>query len=113
MLLGFFMVGLYSGFIQAGVGFLTLTITSAAGLDLVRGNAVKVFTTSFLTLLSVAVFAGTGNIHWPIALALAIGNIAGGWVGVRVAVLRGHKWLEGAVAATVILFAMMLWIGEQ
>ena len=112
MAFGFFVVGLYGGFLQAGVGFLTLAITSLAGLDLVRGNAVKVFTTSFLTLFSVAVFAGTGNIHWPSGLALGVGNLAGGLMGVRLAVLRGHKWVEGVVTATVILFAVMLWIGE-
>ncbi len=39
---GFFVVGLYGGFIQAGVGFLVLAITSSAGMDLVRGNGVKV-----------------------------------------------------------------------
>jgi hypothetical protein len=65
-----------------------------------------------LTLFSVAVFAGTGNIHWPAGLALGVGNLAGGLMGVRLAVLRGHKWVEGVVTATVILFAVMLWIGE-
>jgi uncharacterized membrane protein YfcA len=39
---GFFLVGAYGGFIQAGVGFLILALTSAAGLDLVKGNAMKV-----------------------------------------------------------------------
>jgi uncharacterized membrane protein YfcA len=112
MILGFFVVGLYGGFLQAGVGFLTLAITSVAGLDLVRGNAIKVFTMSLLTLLSVAIFAGTGNVDWPVGLALALGNLVGGLVGVRVAVLRGHKWLEGVVTATVILFAVMLWITD-
>ena len=38
----FFVLGCYSGFIQAGVGFLFLALLSANGLDLVRGNAVKV-----------------------------------------------------------------------
>ena len=112
MALGFFVVGLYGGFIQAGVGFLTLAITSLAGLDLVRGNAVKVFTTSLVTLLSVAVFAGTGNVHWPTGLALGVGNFAGGLMGVRLAVLRGDKWVERVVTATVILVAVMLWITE-
>ena len=113
MMLGFFVVGLYGGFLQAGVGFLTLAITSVAGLDLVRGNAIKVFTMSLLTLLSVAIFAGTGNVDWPVGLALALGNLVGGLVGVRVAVLRGHKWLERVLTATVILFAIMLWIGDR
>ena len=37
---GFFVGGIYGGFVQAGVGFLILAATSMAGLDLVRGNAV-------------------------------------------------------------------------
>jgi uncharacterized membrane protein YfcA len=36
---GFFVVGIYGGFVQAGVGFLILAVTTLAGLDLVRGNA--------------------------------------------------------------------------
>ena len=36
---GFFLVGVYGGFVQAGVGFLILSITTLAGLDLIRGNA--------------------------------------------------------------------------
>ena len=41
MLVGFLIVGVYGGFLQAGVGFLSLAMTSLAGFDLVRGNAIK------------------------------------------------------------------------
>lgn len=112
MIGGFFVVGVYGGFLQAGVGFLALAFTSLAGLDMVRGNAVKVFTVMLLTLLSLAVFAGTGNVDWPAGVALGLGNLLGSVVGVRVAVLKGHKWLEHVVTATVIVFAILLWITE-
>lgn len=112
MLAGFFFMGLYGGFIQAGVGFLALALTTVAGLDLVRGNAVKVFTVMLLTTLSLAVFAGTGNVDWPAGIALGLGNVLGGIVGVRVAVLKGHKWLEHVVTATIVIFAVALWITE-
>jgi uncharacterized membrane protein YfcA len=109
MLVGFFVTGLYGGFIQAGVGFLALAMTTIAGLDLVRGNAVKVFSVMLLTLLSLAVFAGTGHVDWPAGIALALGNLLGGTAGVRIAVLKGQKWLERIVTATVVLFAVLLW----
>jgi uncharacterized membrane protein YfcA len=112
MLGGFFVTGLYGGFLQAGVGFLALAMTSLAGFDLVRGNAVKVFTVMLLTVLSLAVFAGTGHVDWPAGIALALGNLLGGIVGVRVAVLKGHKWLEHAVTVIVIVFAIVLWVTE-
>jgi hypothetical protein len=109
---GFFLTGLYGGFLQAGVGFLLLAVTSLAGLDLVRGNAVKVFTVMLLTTLSLAVFAGTGHVDWPAGIALGLGNLLGGMVGVRVAVLKGHKWLEHVVTVTVVIFAILLWVTE-
>lgn len=109
VVLGFFVVGIYGGFIQAGVGFLVLAITSAAGMDLVRGNAVKLLSVMLLTLLSLAVFAGAGQVDWPRGLALAIGNWGGAVIGVRMAVLKGHKWLQQVVTVTVILFAILLW----
>ena len=35
----FFGIGVYGGFIQAGVGFVILAVTSMAGLNLIQGNA--------------------------------------------------------------------------
>jgi uncharacterized membrane protein YfcA len=110
MVLGFFVTGVYGGFLQAGVGFLALGMTSLAGLDMVRGNAIKVFTVMLLTLLSLAVFAGTGHVHWPAGVALALGNLLGGLVGVRVAVFKGHRWLEHVVTVTIVVFAVLLWV---
>jgi uncharacterized membrane protein YfcA len=112
MLAGFFITGLYGGFLQAGVGFLALAMTSLAGLDMVRGNAVKVFTVLLLTLLSLVVFAATGHVDWPAGAALALGNLLGGVVGVRVAVFKGHTWLEHVVTATIIVFAVLLWVTD-
>jgi uncharacterized membrane protein YfcA len=107
---GFFIVGLYGGFLQAGIGFLILAVTSYAGLDLVRGNAVKMLSVLALTMLSLAIFASSGVVHWGYGLALGLGNLAGALVGVRLAVLRGHKWLQRVVTITVVAFAIALWV---
>ena len=108
-LIGFFFVGVYGGFIQAGVGFVILALTSATGLDLIRGNAVKVLSVLLMTVLSLLIFANSGTVDWPRGLALGVGNFAGGLLGVRMAVLKGQRWLERVVTATVILFALLLW----
>ena len=110
--IGFFLMGVYGGFLQAGVGFLALALTSVAGFDLVRGNAVKVFTVMLLTIVSLTVFAGTGNVDWSAGLALGLGNVLGAFVGVRLAVLKGHKWLEPLVTVTIVAFAILLWVTE-
>ena len=109
MVAGFLLMGVYGGFLQAGVGFFSLALTTLAGFDLVRGNAIKVLVVMLLTLLSLLVFAGTGHVQWPAGLALGAGNLLGAMVGVRIAVLRGHVWLEHVVTATIVVFAILLW----
>ncbi len=105
---GFFLVGIYGGFVQAGVGFLILATTTLAGLDLVRGNAVKVLSVLVYTALSLALFALEGKVVWDLGLALAVGMVAGSQVGVRLTVLKGHAWIKGVVTAAVIVFAVKL-----
>lgn len=108
----FFVIGIYGGFIQAGVGFLIVAATTAAGLDLVRGNAVKVLTVLSFTVLSVALFAWNGRIDWQIGAVLAAGMILGGIAGARLTVLKGHNWVRGVVTVTMVLFALKLWFSD-
>ena len=108
----FFLIGVYGGFVQAGVGFLIVGATTAAGLDLVRGNAVKVLTVLCFTVLSVTLFALNGRIDWVVGSILAAGMIVGGVVGARMTVLKGHKWVRGVVTVTMILFAIKLWFSD-
>lgn len=105
----FFLIGVYGGLIQAGVGFAVLAATSAAGMDLVRGNAVKLLTVLLLTALSLAIFASSGVVAWTYGLALAAGNITGAMVGVRLALRQGHHWLQRVVTISVVAFAVLLW----
>jgi uncharacterized membrane protein YfcA len=71
---------------------------------------VKVFSVLLMTILSLVIFGNAGTVDWARGAALGLGNFAGGIVGVRFAVLKGHRWLERAVTATVIVFAVMLWL---
>ena len=107
---GFFLVGVYGGFVQAGVGFLILAALGLAGLDFVRGNAVKVFSVLCFTVVALGVFAWQGAVHWWLGFALGVGNALGAVLGVRWTVLKGHVWLERFVAVTVIVFAVALWV---
>lgn len=106
---GFFLVGVYGGFVQAGVGFLILGVTTACGLDLVRGNAVKVLSILVFTAISLTLFAWQGQVNWFYGLILAAGTVLGGQIGVRLTVKKGHKWIRAVVTATIILFAIKLW----
>ncbi len=108
----FFVVGIYGGFVQAGVGFFLLAVTTYAGYDLVKGNSLKVYCALLFTIVSVVIFAAAGQIVWAAGVVLGLGNMIGGLLGVRLAVLKGHRWLKGVVTVTIIALAIKLWLTE-
>ena len=110
LMAGFFVVGAYGGFIQAGVGFLILALLAGAGLDLVRGNAMKVTLVLCFTPLALAGFALNGMVDWGLGLSLAAGNLVGGLLGVRLNVRKGQDWVRRVVVVMVLLFAVRLWL---
>lgn len=107
---GFFGAGLYGGFIQAGSGFILLALATAAGLDYVRSNALKLALILCFTPLALAGFASQGLVDWRSGLVLAAGNLAGVLIGVRVAVRKGSAWVRRVVVVLVVLFAVVLWV---
>jgi len=56
------------------------------------------------------VFAWHGHVNWSSGLALAAGSLAGGAAGVRLAILKGSRWLRHVVTGAVVTFAVLLWI---
>ncbi len=105
----FFFVGIYGGFIQAGVGvFLLASLVLGVGYDLVRANAVKVGIILFFTIFALAVFMKNGQVNWPLGLILSIGNMLGAWVGTKVAVEKGAIWVRRLLIAVVIISASKL-----
>jgi uncharacterized membrane protein YfcA len=111
LVLAFFAIGVYGGFVQAGVGFLILAVVTAAGLNLVRGNALKVLVVLSFTPLALAYFALNEKVAWGMGVALAAGNLLGGLVGVRLTVLKGQAWIKRVVTVAMIVFAIWLWWG--
>jgi uncharacterized membrane protein YfcA len=79
--------GIYSGFVQAGVGFILLAAL-AGGLryDLVRANALKMVCSLGSTLIALGVFIYFDMIRWVPGLILAAGTMLGAWISVRFAV---------------------------
>ncbi|NOZ12247.1 MAG: sulfite exporter TauE/SafE family protein [Acidobacteria bacterium] len=108
----FFCVGVYGGFIQAGVGlFLIGSIRFATGLDLVKTNSVKVFIIASYTVVAILVFALNGKIDWKIAAAVAVAQGAGGYAGTRIAIKGGEKLVKKLIFAALILMAVKLFLG--
>ena len=49
-------------------------------------------------------------VEWGPGLSLAAGSVLGSELGVRLTILKGHRWLRVVVNAAVIVFAILLWI---
>lgn len=101
----FFLVGLYGGAFQAGVGIAILYGLSFAGYDLLRGNSIKVVINAALTVVAATVFVLNGHVAWGPGLILAAGFIIGGIVGVRVAVYGGERVIRPVLVAAVLALA--------
>ena len=106
----FVVVGFYGGFLQAGVGFLSLAATNWAGYGLVAGNAIKVACIFLFSIVSLSVFAANGAVDWGVGLALGIGTFGGALVGARLTLRAGDRMLRFIVAAATLAFAVALWL---
>lgn len=107
----FFALGLYSGFVQAGIGFLFLAMLSSQGLDLVRSNALKAPLILAFTAVSIALFAFSGLLDWVAGLNLAAGQFFGAKLGVHLQVLKGQAWIRTVLTVAIVVFAIRLLLG--
>jgi uncharacterized membrane protein YfcA len=105
----FFFIGIYGGFIQAGVGiFLLSGLVLGIGYNVVRANAVKVGIVLFFTIFALGIFIYNGQVDFIIGFILAIGNMIGAWLGAKVAVEKGSAWIRRLLIAIVIVSAANL-----
>ena len=107
---GFFALGVYGGFIQAGIGFLVIALlTHLHHFDLVKTNYLKVFAAIVYTGVAVITFSLSDKIVWQIGFMLAIGHGFGAWYASRWSVNAGEKWIKRILVAAVLVLAIKLW----
>jgi uncharacterized membrane protein YfcA len=101
---GLFCIGIYGGFLQAGVGILALLFLSlVASAGLVASNVLKSTLTLALSVVSLAVFSARGETIDPArGTALAIGSGIGGYLGAHATVKLGEKWIRIGIVVAVL-----------
>ncbi len=106
----FFFVGIYGGFIQAGVGFIMiLALSSINRFSLVKSNAIKVFVALIYSLSALAIFIYNDMINWTYGLILSVGNATGGWFMSRFSVKKGDGFVRIFLIVIVTAMAIKLW----
>ena len=106
----FFFIGIYGGFINAGIGFIMMLFLNYVNrMDLVRVNATKVSIALIYTTAALATFALSGNIEWKYGIALATGNAAGAYFASRYSVKKGEGVIKTVMITMVVAMAVKLW----
>lgn len=106
----FFFLGIYGGFINAGIGFLMLIFLPYVNkMSLVRANAAKVTIVCIYTLGAIVMFYLNDKINWKYGLILSIGNVTGAWISSRWSVKKGDRNVQIFLVVMVIIMAIKLW----
>lgn len=83
--IGVFLTGVYGGYFGAAQGVLLLGLMGVLVQDsLQRINAVKNVLALLVNLVAGIVFVFIAHVAWLAVLLVAIGSLAGGWLGARV-----------------------------
>jgi uncharacterized membrane protein YfcA len=93
-----FLVGVYGGYFGAGAGILMLAALGLMGLtNIHQMNGLKNWGGGVMNLVAVVVFAVSGIVNWPVALAMAVGATIGGVGGSLLAQRVGQVWVRRAI----------------
>jgi uncharacterized protein len=105
----FVLIGFYGGFIQMGVGFFLLAgLVLGSGYNLVKANAVKVFIVLIYTIFTIGIFMFHDQVNWLAGLILAVGNMAGAWLGVHFTVKGGAKYVRYVLILALVIVILNL-----
>jgi hypothetical protein len=106
-----FLLAVYGAYFGAGLGILTLAVFAVLiPGDLQRLNALKGMSSLLINAVAVVYFAAFGPVEWAPAAVMAIGALAGGYLGAGVARRLGHERLRTAVVAFGVIIAIVLFI---
>ncbi|MDA3816460.1 MAG: sulfite exporter TauE/SafE family protein [Prolixibacteraceae bacterium] len=109
-IIAFFFIGIYGGFLHAGVGFIMiLSLVKINRLSLVKTNSIKVLVALIYTAAALVVFIFQDVINWQAGLVLGIGSATGGWLGSTFSVKKGDVWIKRILLVAILLMAVKLW----
>ncbi len=104
-----FGVGVYDGFFGPGTG--TLLIVGLAGLlalPLGQASAEAKVINFAGNLAALLLFAARGTVVWHTALAMAAGQLLGGWIGAHLTIRGGERIVRWVVVCVVVALVLKL-----
>ena len=111
--LGFFIIGIYGGFINAGIGIVIMIFLNRLNrLSLVKTNATKVLVVMIYSTVALIFFAFNDAVNWKLGLLMALGTSFGAWWASRWSVRKGDRVIRIAMLLTIFIMSIKLWFFE-
>ena len=106
-----FLVAIYGGYFGAGVGILMLAALGFMGLSNIhRMNGLKNWGGLCMNGVAAVMFAFSSLVNWPVALAMAVGAVSGGYLGSRTAQRVPQMLVRRAVVAIGLISGVLLFL---
>lgn len=106
-----FLVSVYGGYFNGGLGILLLAQLGLFGMtNLNAMNGLKNLFSAVLTAIAVVAYAVGGAVDWPKALLMVAAAVAGGYVGARVGRKIPQKLLRGGIIAVGLIMSVLFFL---
>jgi hypothetical protein len=101
----------YGAYFGAGLGIITLAVLSVLiPDDLQRLNALKGMSSLLINAVAAVYFAAFGPVEWGPAALMALGALAGGYLGAGLARRLGQERLRLAIVVFGVMIAAVLFV---
>jgi uncharacterized membrane protein YfcA len=105
------LVGVYGGYFGAGIGILMLATLGFMGFtNIHRMNGLKNWGAFCMNLVAAGIFVTSSLVNWPVAIAMAVGSVAGGYLGARMAQRMPQGAVRGVVGVVGVVSGVWLLI---
>ena len=102
-------IGFYDGFFGPGTGtFLILLFTMWLGMDMVTASATAKPVNLLSNIASLATRIAAGNVLYALAIPAVCLSIAGGWLGAKLALTRGARFIRAVMLGVLALLTVRL-----
>ena len=104
-----FTLGFYDGIFGPGTGsFFTIGFVMLFGLGLTRASGNTKVLNLVSNLAALAIFIPSGDVVWPVAIAMACGQVLGGYIGARTGIRFGARVIRPLVVLVSVALALRL-----
>ncbi|KAA0917168.1 TSUP family transporter [Dietzia sp. ANT_WB102] len=102
-------IGFYDGVLGPGTGsFFVIAIVAFLGFGFLQGTVAAKLANLTTNIASILVFGVHGEVLWIIGGCMAVANLAGGFIGARMAMRHGNEFIRTVFLVVISILAVRL-----